>query len=192
MRASSIIVIVFLTAALVACGGGEKTAPTGDAVAPDTVSGDTLEEAMQNMPDDDAHRGLAMGSGGMGGMMGGAMNREVHVDEAIRAAWSGVRVRVEKLDSGTTETFVAPLGQAIPLGDTGLTLTAEVFVPDFVMDENGITSRSPEPNNPAARVLITEEGQTDFKGWLFASLPEIHPFPHEHYRVTLVEGVPAK
>ncbi len=193
MRVLALTATLFLTAALLACGGGQKAAPKDQqAQAPDTIPGKTMDEAMQNMPDDDAHAGLRSGGMGMGGMMGGTMNRSVHLDDAITATWKAVRVQVENLDTGTKETVTVPLGTATPLGDTGLTITAEVFVPDFVMDENGITSRSAEPNNPAARVTITEEGQPEFKGWLFASMPDIHPFPHEHFRVTLVEGVPAK
>ncbi len=192
MRITATVVTASLSILLLACGAGQKEAPPQEqAQAPDTVPGRTLEEAMENMPADEIHKGLGMGGQGMGGMMGGTMNREVHLDDAVSRAWSGIRVRVENLDDGTTSVVTVPLGSATPLDDTGLVLTAEVFVPDFVMDENGITTRSPEPKNPAARVTITEEGQPEFSGWLFASMPDIHPFPHEHYRVTLLEGVPA-
>ena len=60
------------------------------------------------------------------------------------------------------------------------------------MDESGITSRSTETHNPAARVVISEEGMADYEGWLFAAMPEIHPFPHDRYQVLLVEGIPAE
>ena len=60
------------------------------------------------------------------------------------------------------------------------------------MDEGGITSRSADANNPAANVVITEEGAEDYEGWLFAAMPGIHPFPHEQYQVLLVEGLPAE
>jgi hypothetical protein len=58
------------------------------------------------------------------------------------------------------------------------------------MDDDGITSRSADANNPAAHVVITEEGVDDYEGWLFAAMPEIHPFPHARYQVLLVEGIP--
>ena len=60
------------------------------------------------------------------------------------------------------------------------------------MDDSGITSRGAEPTNPAVRVVITEAGQESYEGWLFATMPEIHPFPHDRYGVFLVEGIPTK
>ena len=62
----------------------------------------------------------------------------------------------------------------------------------FVMDESGITSRSADPNNPAVRVVISENGAVDYEGWLFAAMPGIHPYPHERYRVLLIEGIAAE
>ena len=85
-----------------------------------------------------------------------------------------------------------PLGEKVALGESGLTLSADTFVPDFVMDEGGITSRSAETHNPAVRVVISEAGVADYEGWLFAAMPEIHPFPHDRFQVLLVEGIPAE
>ena len=48
------------------------------------------------------------------------------------------------------------------------------------LDEAGITSRSPDPANPAASVVISEESAEPYQGWLFASMPDIHPYPHCH------------
>jgi hypothetical protein len=155
---------------------------------------DTTEEVSQKaaaahaaMPADEDHKGMSA-HGATGGSM--ALNTEMTLDESIRAAWSGVRVRVEDVEAEISHTFDIALGDELALGDSGLTLTALDFVPDFVMGEDGITSRSAEPANPAARVTILEDGQEPYTGWLFAAMPKIHPFPHERYRVLLVEGLP--
>jgi len=113
------------------------------------------------------------------------------VDPEIAAAWSGVRIRVIDRDGGAEETFDIPINGAELLGESGLVLSAGVFLPDFILDENGISSRSAEPINPAVRVIISEDGMEDFEGWLFASMPEIHPYPNVRYEVLLVEGIPA-
>jgi hypothetical protein len=126
-------------------------------------------------------------SGGLGDM-----NTAVHVAPEIAEAWRGVRVRVVDIDTGEGRTFEIPLGGADILGDTGLTLSAGIFIPDFVMDERGITSRSSEPQNPAVRVIISEDGMEDYEGWLFADMPEIESYPNPFYRVLLVEGIPAE
>ena len=154
---------------------------------------DTAETEVQAMPDDDVHTTAVDGpmGGMMGGMMGG-LNTEIALDPEIAGAWSGIRVRVVDSETGDAQTIDIQLGETVALGDSGLTLSADIFVPDFVMDEGGITSRSAETHNPAVRVVIAEEGVADYEGWLFAAMPEIHPFPHDRYQVLLVEGIPAE
>jgi len=151
---------------------------------------DTPETDVQAMPDDDV-RATAMGGGSMGGMMGG-LNTDFRLDPEIANAWSGIRVQVVDSETGDGKIIDAALGETIALGDSGLTLLADAFVPDFVMDDGGITSRSAVTQNPAARVVITEDGAADYEGWLFAAMPEIHPFPHDRYQVLLVEGITAE
>jgi hypothetical protein len=166
--------LLVITIALVfaACGAGTET-----------------EQAeVQTMPEDDVHAAATGGS--MGGMMGG-LNSEISLDPEIAAAWNGIRVHVVGRESGEGNMFEVALGETVALGDSGLTLTADVFIPDFVMDERGITSRSAETQNPAARVVISEEGMADYEGWLFAAMPEIHPYPHDRYQVLLIGGIPA-
>jgi hypothetical protein len=120
------------------------------------------------------------------------INRDVNVAQDILDDWAAVKVRIVDGTTGSDQVVEIPIGQSEALGDSGLELEPVLFVPDFVMDTSGITSRSAEPNNPAVQVIIREAGKEDFKGWLFAAMPAIHPFPHDRYQVTLVEGVPAE
>ncbi|HSL18608.1 MAG TPA: hypothetical protein VLB51_11945 [Methylomirabilota bacterium] len=173
---------LFLIALLAALGCGGSQTPTDEQPA--------AEAAPQAMPDDDVHA-RAMGES-MGGGMGGGINAELSLDPEIADDWRAIRVRVVELSSGAESVHEVPLGDEAALGDSGLTLKAVTFVPDFVRGGDGITSRSTEPNNPAARVVITEEGQPDYEGWLFGAMPGIHPYPHEAYGVVLIEGVPAE
>jgi hypothetical protein len=52
-----------------------------------------------------------------------------------------------------------------------------------------ITSESNRPENPATQLQVFEGGREIFHGWLFAKFPDIHPFAHDKYAVTLVEGI---
>jgi hypothetical protein len=158
---------------LAGCGAGSETAETD----------------VQAMPDDDVHT-AAMGES-MGGMMGG-LNTDIRLDPEIADAWTGIRVHVVDSETSEAQIIEVALGETAVLGESGLTLSADTFVPDFVMDDGGITSRSAETHNPAVRVVIAEEGKADYEGWLFAAMPEIHPFPHERFQVLLVEGIPAE
>jgi len=204
MRIVSTTAILFLATGLIACGAKSTSPPPAEAnanqskEAPDTLPGHTIPEAMAKMPKDEVHKGLATSphgeeagpSGSMG--MSGAMNTEIHLDKAIRAAWSGVKIQVADRKTGASKTYDVPLGKPTALGATGLTLTADAFIPDFVMGADGIASRSANPKNTAAHVTISEKGKPDYKGWLFGEMPDIHPFPHDVYEVTLVSGIPAK
>jgi hypothetical protein len=150
----------------------------GCGVGADTGRNETGQGA-QPMQDDDTNP--AAPGGPIGDWMGG-LNTEISLDPEIADEWSGIRVEVVDFQ----------LGEAAALGDSGLTLSADTFIPDFVMDEGGIKSRSAETHNPAARVVISDDGAIAYEGWLFAAMPEIHPFPHDRYRVLLVEGIPAE
>ena len=180
-----IVMILALTMTFFGCGATTEN-ETETAAVEGVMPDDDVHRQAAEMPEDDAH---ASAMGGMG--MGGGLNTDIDVDAAITDAWSGVHVRVVDVETGDETNFEIQLGESLALGDSGLTLTANAFVPDFVMDESGITSRSAETHNPAVRVIIAEEGSTDYEGWLFAKMPEIHPFPHTRYQVLLVEGLPA-
>ena len=166
-----ITLTLVLVVALAGCGA--KTYSAAESPAND-----------QAIPNDIAH------APAMGGMMAG-LNTNIAMDPSIEGAWSGVRIRVVEIETGEEQFFEIQVGGADVLGDTGLVLTAQTFIPDFIMDENGITSRSAETNNPAVRVLISGESTGDYEGWLFAKMPEIHPYPHAQYQVLLVEGIPS-
>jgi hypothetical protein len=123
--------------------------------------------------------------------VGSVYSSELEVDQAILGAWSGIRVQVSEVGGEHTEIIDAGFGEPVVLGASGLTLNAELFLPDFVMDEGVIRNRTPEPHNPAARVAITGDGFADYEGWIFASMAGLPPYPNPQYRVLLVEGIPA-
>jgi len=59
-------------------------------------------------------------------------------------------------------------------------------LPAFKMDGGQITSTSADQTtNPAAKIIVTENGQEVFKGWLFELYPTVHPFNHPKYTLSL-------
>ncbi len=189
--------IVMTLVALVAGGCGQKAADEAAAKEPQaqaahqSVPAEAGSESPSEMPQDATHQ-KAMAEAGMGGMHGGmGVNTQVQLDPAVKAAWRAVRLEVVEQKSGAKEIVEASFGSPRKLGSSGLSATVDTFVPDFVMGADGIGTRSPQPNNPAAHVVILEDGKTVFDGWLFAKMRDIHPFVHDAYKVFLVEGVPA-
>jgi cytochrome c biogenesis protein len=67
------------------------------------------------------------------------------------------------------------LSQAVPL-DAGTTVTFAAFVPDFMIRDGQIESRSDQPNNPAIQLLVTPLHGNPARVWLFPRIPQ---FAHE-------------
>ncbi len=174
----SILFLTLLTTlSLFGCGGNETTTD----LAPPTTTDVPADEGPSNM---------------MGAMMGGGnhdmgLNTDITLADEVAAAWRGAVIQVAGPE-GEPQRYDLPFGEAVALGDTGLKATALVFVPDFVMGEDGITTRSADAVNPALRLLVIEEGKPDYEGWLFAAMPEIHPFPHDTYSILLADGLAAE
>ncbi len=185
MRHSLLILTVI---SLVTAGCGDVTRPTADDIDTASAHAGPPAEAVAAMPDDDVHAKAMDDS--MHADDG--INAEVTLDPGIAADWRAIRVRLVNLETGDEAVHDVEVGGRTTLGDSGLTVQAETFIPDFMMNESGITSRSADPLNPAARVVISEDGKEDYTGWLFSAMPKIHAYPHPDYRVFLVEGIPSE
>jgi len=65
------------------------------------------------------------------------------------------------------------VGQRTSLEEEDIQLIALYFLPDFVInDKNEISTRSNEPNNPAAFIEGWQGEQRIFSGWIFAKFPD--------------------
>ena len=64
-------------------------------------------------------------------------------------------------------------GKSFPIGDTDYSAKIVQFVPYFAMDlSNGkVISRSPEPKNPAFKLIVSEKGKAQDTTWAMMSLP---------------------
>jgi hypothetical protein len=187
MRSILAVTLTFAAATL-ACGGAAKTPATTETAAAEPAAaahGQTADSHTDSaqMPTDATHQGA------MGGQHVSSLKTDVTLPDDVRSAWGAIRVKLVDSATKAETTYEVPLGQTTALGDSGLTVEAVAFVPDFVMDASGITTRSADPNNPAAKVVIRENGADDYSGWLFAKMPDIHPYPHQKYQVLLVDGV---
>ncbi|HEY3346217.1 MAG TPA: DUF2155 domain-containing protein [Nitrospirota bacterium] len=109
----------------------------------------------------------------------------VNVPAEIKGKWKAIKVSVEDKNKKSKKDVEVAIGKEIDLPGTNLKLKAVEFVPNFVMQGLNITSASAEPNNPAAKVVITEGGKEIFNGWLFQKFPTTHAFSHPTYAVTL-------
>lgn len=114
---------------------------------------------------------------------------KVIVPEAVKGKWDAVKLIVEDKIAKKSSEITVKLNSEYDIPNSNLKIKVGEFLPDFKMDGLTITSSSNEPNNPAVRVIVYENGKEIFKGWLYSKFPTIHPFQHDRYGLTLKEGV---
>lgn len=81
-----------------------------------------------------------------------------------------VKVRVETSDGTILGEHEVSLNESVPLGDTGLRLSAFAFLPDWALTENQVAySRSQRLNNPGAFMRIYDENDNLIhQNWAFS------------------------
>jgi hypothetical protein len=115
--------------------------------------------------------------------------KKVVVPDAVKNAWKAVKVEVEFKEKKTKKEFTVPLNSEFKVPDSDITLKVGAFLPHFSMAADQITSGSNNPENPAVQMEVLQGGQEIFHGWLFSKYPAVHPFSHDKYGVSLLEGV---
>jgi hypothetical protein len=192
---STSIRMLVLVPALLACAacGRKEDAPiplaTNEPIpAPGTVPGPVPSHAtVPGMPPP------GMPGAGMpaAGMPVAHQPARVVVPDAVKGKWKAIRLAVTDIASGKETLCTVALGSEFRIPGSGLTLQVETILPHFAMGGGVITSRSNQPENPAARIRIAEAGKDVYGGWMFTKFPEAHAFEHPKYRLRLVEILPA-
>jgi hypothetical protein len=117
------------------------------------------------------------------------VDRTVTVPKAVATKWSAVKLTIADKAAKSTKEYTVAIGSELEVPNTKVKIKVLAFLPDFKLGEKDITTASDKPNNPAAQVAVTEPGKQEWKGWLYAKFPDVHPFTHENIAITLVGGV---
>ncbi len=116
--------------------------------------------------------------------------KTVIVPPEVGRRWKAVKLAVIDKTRGKENIFVVPIGTPYVIPRSALTITVEAFLPAFTMGGTTITTSSNEPENPAAKVKIYENGTPVFMGWLFSNFPNTHAVTHPKYGFSLIGVVP--
>jgi hypothetical protein len=117
------------------------------------------------------------------------VERKVVVSKEVAAKWKAVKLSIENKSAKTTKEYTVNIGSELAVPNTKLTVKVLAFLPDFKMSDKEYYSVSDKPNQPAAQVVVTENGKEIWSNWLFSLMPSIHPFQHENVGILLVGGV---
>jgi hypothetical protein len=117
---------------------------------------------------------------------------EVTVPDAVKGKWKSVKISITDKEHNKEAFVVIEIGKTVKVSGTSLVIKVDNFLPHFIMEGTTLTSSSNAPKNPAAQVLITENGNEIFKGWLFSLYPNTHAAQNSRYGFGLVDFTPAK
>lgn len=113
----------------------------------------------------------------------------VVVPDNVKGKWKDVNIEVVNKQTNQRNILVIPLGGEASIHNSTIKIKAENFLPEFSMEGTTITSASNDLKNPAAQIIVTEDGKEIFRGWLFA-LYSSTQFEHPSYRLTLLGYTP--
>jgi hypothetical protein len=119
------------------------------------------------------------------------VNREIIVPKSVAGKWKAVKILVrDKSDEELNTIKTVELGSSFKLGDSGITVNAAEFFPNFVLDQASYTSMDNTLGNPAIHLVITENGKELYNSWTFAKYPGLYAFEHARYSVQLMDFIP--
>jgi hypothetical protein len=170
--------------------------PPAPQAAPGGAAGTDQPSLPPDHPPIGARAGSAQAGAGSSAQAGhpqvGGSGRSIRVPDEVKGKWQAVKLRVEEKSGGKPpQVFTVKLGGQMDIPGSKLQVRVGEFLPALQVSGNEITSASNNPTNPAVMVTVSEGGKETFKGWLFSKFPEMQPFEHPTYRITLVDGVPA-
>lgn len=111
------------------------------------------------------------------------------VPPEIEKTYAAIRLTWKDSGSGKEGAVDVPLGGSARLPGSDLEIGCDVFLPNFTMAADQITSNGVEPTNPASRITVVEKGNEIFSGWIFTNFPDVHPFQHPRVTLRLAGGV---
>ncbi len=131
------------------------------------------------------------GGAAPGGMppMSGGQEKKVVVPDAVKGQWKAIKIEVEYKDKKSRKQYTVPLRSEFKIPDSDITIKIGEFLPHFSMTTDSITSSSNNLENPAAQIDVLQGGKEIFHGWLFSKFPAVHPFQHDKFGITMLEGV---
>jgi hypothetical protein len=119
------------------------------------------------------------------------VQREIIVPKSVEGKWKAVKMLVrDKSDEERNTMQTVELGSTFQLGESGITVSAGEFFPNFVLDQARYTSMDNTLGNPAIHLVITEKGKEIYNGWTFAKYPGLYAFEHERYGLQLMDFIP--
>jgi len=110
-------------------------------------------------------------------------DRPINIPEEVQKTWKSATIDiVDKTSGKVAKEFKVKPGQTVNYG--GLEIKVLYVVPHLVLD-NGYTSATNEPQNPAILVEVKEKGKTIYAGPIYQKFPQMYNINHPRYEIIL-------
>ncbi len=110
-------------------------------------------------------------------------DRPIRIPEEVQKTWKSATIDiVDKTSGKVAKEFKVQNGQTVNYG--GLEIKVLYVVPHLVLD-NGYTSASNEPQNPAILVEVKENGKVIYAGPIYQKFPHMYNINHPRYEIIL-------
>jgi hypothetical protein len=110
-------------------------------------------------------------------------DRPINIPPEVQKTWKHATIDiVDKTTGKVVKEFKVSKGQTVNYG--GLEIKILYIVPHLVLD-NGYTSASNEPQNPAILVEVKENGKTIYAGPIYQKFPTMYNINHPRYELIL-------
>ncbi len=186
MKRVSLALMLILIFGILACSQNTTQETAEDTLKEDNTQTSQSASSGSDIQNPNPHEGIDMSGSSM--MDGGSVERKIVVPEEVEKTYKSLILEVVDNSSGATKSIEREvlIGQKAEISGTNLDIEVEYYLPDFIMEQNGLmSSKSAEENNPAAKVKIYENNGLIFDGWLFKNFPGIHSFQHPVYDIRL-------
>ncbi|MBI5235673.1 MAG: hypothetical protein HY886_05425 [Deltaproteobacteria bacterium] len=120
-------------------------------------------------------------------------DREVKLSKEVLDKWKEAKIEVQDVASKAKESLTIKVGSTVALKKAGFKLKLKALVPDYLIKDKAIESRSNEPKNPAIFVELAEGDKTIASGWIFRNMPDFNSYKDARITIVLISpGVDKK
>ena len=110
-------------------------------------------------------------------------DRPINIPEEVQKTWKSATIDLyDKTAGKVVKEFKVKKGETVNYG--GLEIKVLYIVPHLVLD-NGYTSASNEPQNPAILVEVKENGKVIYAGPIYQKFPTMYNVNHPRYQIFL-------
>jgi len=110
-------------------------------------------------------------------------DRPINIPEEVQKTWKSATIDiVDKTSGKVAKEFKVKPGETVNYD--GLEIKVLYVVPHLVLD-NGYTSATNEPQNPAILVEVKENGKVIYAGPIYQKFPEMYNINHPRYEIIL-------